>query len=87
MWSASVQVLGEKNTVKFVASSGTVGVPRTIGGMKNNVTVPIPGNCQLTIQVSGIKNQILIDEKLRGHVSVVGGGMKCSVSWVNSDKQ
>ena len=70
-----------------MTSSGTVGVPRKIGGTKNNVTVPIPSNCQLTIQVSGIKNQIIIDEKLRGHVSVVGGGTKCSVSWVNFDKQ
>ena len=86
MWSASVRVSGAKNVISFVASSGNEKVPRMIGGTKSNKVVPIPENCQLTIQVSGAKNKILIDEKLRGHVSVSGSGAGCSVSWASFGK-
>ena len=86
MWSASVRVHGAKNVIKFVASSGNEDVPLMIGGTKTNKVVPIPENCQLTIQVSGARNQILIDDKLRSHVSVSGEGAGCSVSWENFSK-
>lgn len=86
MWSALVRVSGAKNVISFVASSANEKVPRMIGGTKSNKVVPIPENCQLTIQVSGAKNNILIDEKLRGHVSVSGSGVGCSVSWVSFDR-
>ena len=86
MWSASVRVSGAKNVISFVASSENEKVPREVGGTKSNKVVPIPKNCQLTIQVSGAKNKILIDEKLRRHVSVSGVGAGCSVSWISFDK-
>ncbi len=83
MWSAAVHVSGAKNVISFVASSGDNGVPKRIGGAKSHKTVPIPENCQLIIHVSGVKNRVLIDEKLRGHVTVAGVGSGCSVSWVS----
>ena len=86
MWSASVRVHGARNVIRFVASSGNEDVPQMIGGTKTNKVVPIPQNCQLTIQVAGVKNTIIIDEKLRGHVSVSGSGVGCSVSWVSDCK-
>ena len=86
MWSATARVSGAKNVIKFVSSSGNEGVPRIIGGTKTTKLVPIPENCQLTIQVAGVNNKILIDEKLRGHVSVSGSGVGCSVSWVSDCK-
>ncbi len=85
-WSASVHVSGAKNVISFIASSGNERVPRMIGGTKTNKVVPVPENCQVAIQVSGTKNKILIDEKLRSHVSVSGVGAGCSVSWISLDK-
>ena len=85
-WSTSVRVSGAKNVISFVASTGNEGVPQMIGGTRTNKVVPIPENCQLAIQVSGTKNKILIDEKLRSHVSVSGVGTGCSVSWASFDK-
>lgn len=86
MRSASVRVHGARNVIRFMASSGNEDVPQMIGGTKTNKVVPVPENCQLTIQVAGVKNTIIIDEKLRGHVSVSGSGVGCSVSWVSDCK-
>lgn len=83
MWLAAVRVSGVKNVISFVASSTNNGVPREIGGAKSYKTVPIPENCHLVIQVFGVKNRVLIDEKLREHVTVAGVGTGCSVSWTS----
>ena len=86
MWNASIHVSGARNVVRFVPASGNVGIPRKIGGTKTNKVVSVPEDCCLSIQVSGAKNEILIDESLRSHVSVSGIGAGCSASWVRFGK-
>lgn len=82
MWPALVHVSGTKNSIKFVASTGREGVPKEIGGVRTRRVVPIPDNCLLTIHLSGVKNTITIDEKLRGRVTISGKGVGCTASWV-----
>ena len=86
IWSATVNVSGAKNIIAFVSSSGNEVVPRVIGGIKNRRVVPIPENYQLNILVAGTKNRIVIDEKLRGRVSIVRHGTDCTIEWGSLDK-
>ena len=81
LWSATVNVLGMRNTITFEPSDSNVGIPRTIGGTKVCRVIAVPKTCRLNIQLSGTRNKIIIDERLRGRVSVSGKGTKCSVEW------